>query len=1012
MKPDIRTAGFQAPLWYKRLLGALPLTMSLCMLAAPSQALHATSLTPSAALTEINQQNDQVQGCVTDQHGEPVEGVTVAVRGTNARAVTDGKGQFRIRAAKGQTVVFSCIGYARRELKVSGNRLDVTMQSTTADLNEAVVIGYGTVRKADLAGSVAVMDNKSFKDQPVTRIEDALQGRIAGISVMSSGVPGGDLKIRVRGTSSINKSNDPLYVVDGIVRESGLDGISPEDIQSMQVLKDASSTAIYGSRGANGVVLVTTKSGKAGQTQVVFDANVGFSNAYNIPEVMSTREYAQALVDYKGVSADALAPYLDGTNPGIDWMDQLLRTGVQQNYKLALSKGNEDMQFYVSGNYMKHQGVIEETQFQRYAVKANLHARLYKWLELTADVNLSQSKGKGMGFNQNQSNPIWVGLNYSPTMEMMNDKGVYNQDPYNNIQKNPYGMLAANMNDRQRSVASGHIDLKFNIIDGLTFTTTNGVDYSDRKGYTFSSTKVMTSNGMSNSDAYRMMLQTTNNLTYQHNWNGHGLTATAVWEATSSESRNMSISGDNLANEVVGYWDVTNAKTRNAANSYSKWTLLSAVARVMYNYKDRYMLTGTFRADGSSRFTNDKWGYFPSIAVAWNLKQEDFMKNVKWLSDAKVRMSYGIIGNQDITPYSTLGAMGSTSFNFGTGTNYTGYWANGLATPDLTWEKVKQFDLGFDFGFFENRLQLSIDYFLKKTSDALLQQTSPNYLGGTRYWVNAGEVTNKGVDITLTARIFQTRDFAWTSSVNGSYIKNEVTKLTAQEPRLYGVSPSPGTVDPCTVVMEGEAIGTFYGYKWAGLQKNDAGQYVDMYYKADGTLTANPEAEDKQVLGCANPDFTFGWNNSLSYKNWDFNVFFNAAFGAQRLNLVRYARNSMVGASMFVTEKGYFSKVGVDMPTPGAENKTYGNSSKWIEDANYFRCENISIGYTLPKSKTKVADVHLSVSAQNLFTISGYKGIDPAGTSFSGHSVDIDNGIDMGAYPNPRTFCFGVRLTF
>lgn len=994
----------------EKLFRALPLAVGLLLAGGNAVAV------PVSASYEysVNQQTSQVTGVVNDANGDPLIGVNVVEKGkTNNGAITDLDGKFTLNVSPNATLVFSYIGYKSVEVPVGGQKnLTVVLHEDSEALDEVVVIGYGTVRKADLAGSVAVMDNKQFRDQPVTRIEDALQGRVSGISVTSSGVPGGDMKIRVRGASSINKSNDPLYVVDGIVRESGLEGINPEDIQSMQILKDASSTAIYGSRGANGVVLVTTKTGKAGQTQVVFDASVGISNAYHIPEVMGTREYAQALVDYKGADRDALSGYLDGSNPGIDWMDVLLRTGVTQNYKVAISKGNEDTQFYVSGNYMNTTGVITDTDFTRYSVKANVHSKLYKWLELTADVNLSQSNGSGAGFNQSQENPIWVGLNYSPTMEMYNDRGNYNTDPYNNIQNNPYGILHENQNDRKRSVVSGHVDLKFNILKGLTFTTTNGIDYSDRKGYSFSSTRVQTQNGMGNTDNYHMVLQTTNNLTYVGNWNKHSLTATAVWEATSSETRYMEITGKNLSAEQVGYWDVKNAKTRDASNSYSNWNLLSGVARVMYNYADKYMLTGTFRADGSSRFTNQKWGYFPSIAAAWTVTKEKFMKDIKALSELKIRASYGIIGNQDIDPYSTLGLMTSTSFNFGTGTTYTGYWANGLATPDLTWEKVKQFDLGIDLGFFKNRLTVSVDYFDKRTSDALLKRTAPNYVGGTSYWVNAGEVTNKGVDLTITGRIIQTDDLQWTSSLNGSYLKNKVTKLTAEEPVIYGASPSPGTVDPATIIKEGEAIGTFYGYKWAGLTKNDKGEFVDSYYTKDGQITTNPSGEDKMVLGCSNPDFTLGWNNSITYKNWDFNVFFNAAFGAQRLNLVDFAMNSMVGASMFVTAKDYFNNVGTTMPTPGVTNSNYGNSSKWLENADYLRCENISIAYTLPRKVTKFADIRFSLSAQNLFTITGYKGIDPAGASFSANSVDVDNGMDMGAYPNPRTITLGVRMNF
>lgn len=665
---------------------------------------------------------------------------------------------------------------------------------------------------------------------------------------------------------------------------------------------------------------------------------------------------------------------------------------------------------------MDQKGVIRDTESKRYSVKFNIHNKLFSWLELTADANLSRTENSGSaGFAQNQSNPIWVGLNYSPTMEMMDANGNYNKDPYNNIQQNPWGLVHANQSDRNRTMVTGHVDLKFNICDGLTFTTTNGIDFNDYKWYSLSSKTVNGTTNMGNNNAQVMGLQSTNNLTYQHSWGDHNLTATGVWEATSRETRSMGIEGKDLAQEFVGYWNVKNAATRDASNGYSKWTMLSGVARVMYNYADRYMLTGTLRADGSSRFTNKKWGYFPSVAAAWTVSNEKFwepMSNV--VNNFKIRASYGVIGNQDITPYSTLASLSTTGFNYGTKNTYSGYWAGGIATPDLTWEKVKQFDLGFDFGFLNNRLSLGVDLFWKNTTDALLLQSTPGYLGGQSYWTNAGEVSNKGVDVSLTAQILQKKDLQWTSTLNVSYLKNEVTKLTAQTPRLYGFSPSPGTVEASTIITEGEAIGTFYGYKWAGLEKGDDGKFYDTYYTADGKTTRTPDADkDRFVLGRSNPDVTFGWNNTINYKNWEFNAFFNAAFGAKRLNLVRYAMNSAVGASMFVTDKDYFSEVGKSMPSlDAAGNKTYGNSDKWLENANYLRCENISVAYTLPRKLTKFADVRLSVSAQNLFTITGYKGMDPAGAAFSEHNVDNNNGIDMGAYPNPRTFTFGVRLNF
>ncbi len=985
---------------------ALPLSLSLLAL----QGWADTA--PLTAPTVLVQQQQQVSGVVKGSDGEVLVGVAVRIKGTGRGTSTDGNGRFSLNVPQGATLQFSYIGYEKQEMKVDGGTLSVVMQPADSSLEEAVVIGYGSVRKADLAGAVSVMDQKTFRDQPITNVSDALQGRVSGVQVISSGIPGGNVKIRVRGTGSIHNSNDPLYVVDGIVRESGLDGINPEDIQSMQVLKDASSTAIYGSRGANGVVLIQTKSGRSGQTQVMFDASIGFSEGTRLPEVMGTQEYARLYTQYKlnGNPTAEIAPYVNGTKAGIDWMNRMMQTGVVQNYKLSLSKGNQDTQFYLSSNYMRREGVMVGTQFERYNIKLNVKSKLYSWLDVTADVQGHHNEGQGQGFGMSQTNPLWLGLNYSPSMEMYLADGVtFARDPYNTTSgDNPYALLTAVQNDRLSNGVNGHIDLLFHLAKGLTFTTTNGIDYRDAKQYGFRPKRMNNGqNSMSNSDAYHLMLQTTNNLTYNKKWGDHALTATAVYEATKTEDRSMGISGSNLRAESVGYWDVNNAAVRNSTNGYSAATLMSGVGRVMYNYADRYMLTGTFRADGSSRFTKDKWGYFPSIAAAWTMSNEQFMAGLRdEISNLKLRVSYGVIGNQNITPYSTLGLMSSTSFDFGTSSSFTGYLANSVATPDLTWEKTRQFDLGLDLGLFHNRVQIGVDIFSKKTVDALLRRKHPDYLGGASYWINAGEVKNSGIDLSLTAHIFQTKEFTWTSTLNGSYNKNEVVKLTAEEPILYGRSPSAGTVDPVSIVKEGEAIGTFYGYVWEGL---DPATGLDKY--RDGNKNGKIDAGDREVIGCANPDFTLGWNNTLRYKQWEFNAFFNAAFGAQRLNLVRFAMNSMVGASMFVTDADYLANMGVTMPRLDAVgNNNLGNSTKWLENADYFRAENISIAYNLTKAQTRFADIRLSLSVQNLFTITGYKGSDPAGFSFG--NADYENGVDMGTFPAFRTFTFGARFTF
>ena len=995
----------------KRMVLPFAVGMLLCSTNASAADVNANIINTVAQ----GPQKSQVTGRIVDSNGEPLIGVSVVEKGNKSNgAVTNVDGEYTVNVPAKATLVVSYVGYKTQEVAVGGKRnVNVTLAEDAEMLNDVVVIGYGVVKKADLAGSVAVMDNKAFKDQPITQASDALNGRMSGVNVVSDGIPGGSVKIRVRGSNSITKSNDPLYVVDGMVRESGLDGINPEDIQSMQVLKDASSTAIYGSRGANGVVIVTTKTGVKGETRITFDASYGFSKATNLPKMMSTKDYAQALIDYNGKTQNEVKDYLDGTNPGIDWVDVMFRNGQTQNYKLVFTKGTDGMQSYISANYMKNEGTLEGSQYERFAAKANIKSKLTEWLNVTVDLNASRGIGKGVAsLPGTTNNPLWIAFNSSPTMNMFDDNGKYAQDMYGTIEPNAYGMLVGNQSERRKDVFNGHIDLQFNILPGLTFTTSNGVDYLNRTSYSLTSGKVSRTGqiDMGNSNSQRTLLQSTNNLTYTNTWGDHHLTATGVWEATKSTTTNMGITGLNLVTENVGWWNVENARTQKASNGFSEWTLLSGVGRIMYNFADKYMLTGTFRADGSSRFTNNKWGYFPSIAGAWTVTNEKFMEGSRdLLSNLKIRASYGVIGNQDIAPYSTLALLSTTNTYYGVGNPSVGYKLDRIATPDIKWEKTKQFDLGVDLGFFNNRLEVSLDYFNKQTSDALLSTTTSNALGGFTYMANLGKVANQGLDITVNARIVETKDFQWQTSLNGTYLKNEVKKLTDQQPVIHTGSFQSVVVEPC-IIKEGEALGSFYGQEWAGIDSEGYDTYWSTNDSGERVAVRNPKDSDRKVLGKSTPDFTLGWNNTISYKNWSLNAFFNSAFGVQRLNALRFAMNSKIGNSRMFTDADFLKEIGKTMPNPNVANNNYiGASSKWVENANYFRCENITLAYDMPKSFTKFADIRLSFSVQNLFTVTNYKGSNPAGYNGDG---DATGGIDCGTYPTPRTFTFGARFNF
>lgn len=984
-----------------------------------AQAVERPSLLSGPA--SVTQQHRTVTGTVVDANGEPVVGASVVVKGTSRGTTTDAQGNFSISVSSNTPLEISYIGFKTQTVPTAGKSVvKVTLSDDTGQIDEVVVVGYGTVKKADLAGSVGVMDNKSFRDQPVTQITDALQGRVSGVQVTTSGGPGGDVRIRVRGAGSINRSNDPLYVVDGMVRESGLEGMDPEDIQSIQVLKDASSTAIYGSRGSNGVVLVTTKTGRAGDDKIIFDAAVGFGNVAKRMDLMSPYEFATAWNEaHPGTFNESQMKDFQSGKAGTDWQDMMYQTAVTQNYKLVVTGGTAKNQYYVSGNYMDNRGDIINTSFKRYQFKANISSKVKKWLELTADIDGSYNKGRSRDFSAVKGNTMWTILNFAPAVSCYDANGNFNlSDPYSALlQVNPVAVAKESSGEFHRANFQGHVDLKFNILKGLTFTTSNGFTYRDSKSYGFSPRSISraNSNSMSNSDWQETVFQSTNNLTYLGNWGKHHLTATAVWEATKEESKSMGINGSNILVESVGWWNVKMAASRNESNAYSSWALLSGVGRLMYNYDDRYILTGTFREDGSSKFTNNKWGFFPSAAVAWNLGNESFMKSQNIIQNAKIRMSYGTVGSQAISPYGTLGMLSSTSGSFGTGTLYTGYWlGTNVATPDLTWEKTNQFDLGVEFSILGGKLNFTFDYFNKLTKDGLIQKTMPKYDGGGSYWVNAAKVKNTGFDFGVEARLNITKDLFWSSNLTGSYLKNKVKDL-AGVPFVSGISPASGMIptDGVTRIQEGYPIGTFYVYEWTGLDKDGKDTYKDN--DGDGKVSGG----DRVMKGQAAPKFTMGWNNSFSYKNWSLNMFFNAAFGGYRLNLMRFTGCSINGDSNFITlREAYNRSVGHSDNPRYPSTSVVGNdyeaaSTKWLEKNDYLRLENITLSYDLGRSITKFADIRLSFSAQNLFTITGYKGQDPAGISRMGSgSVDANDGIDIGAYPRPRIFTFGARLTF
>lgn len=949
-----------------------------------------------------------IKGVINDEQGETIIGASVIVKGEDTGTTSDMDGRFSLEAPEGATLVISYIGYHTQEVKVrKRSLLHIVLKEDNQLLDEVVVVGYGTVKKSDLTGSVSGVSNRQYKNQPVQRVENILQGRTPGVEVTAtSGMPGASMKVRVRGTTSINKSSDPLYVIDGIISSSGLDGINPSDIQSMEILKDASSTAIYGSRGSNGVILIMTKQGSEGKAQVTFDTSVGLSTVRKQYELLNAYEYATALNDIRGsstISAEDLDAYKNGTK-GINWTDLLTHTGITQDYRLAISGGNAKVKYLISGNVLDQEAVTIMSDYKRYGIRANIDSEVKPWLTISAKLNASSLH------KHNEGGANWLHVtNFSPTMELKDpETGVYNTDPYNMVGSNPYGEMVVNNSDSYSYNLNANLTLLFKIMKGLTLSIQGGYDYDNSPSYSFRSKLDSPGaiNSASNINALHNYWQNTNNLTWQKQFGDHSFTAMAVWEISRSWDSQLKGTGSNLNNESVGYWNLGNAAIRDASNSYTEFSLASGIVRANYDYKKRYFITAALRADGSSKFQgNNKWGYFPSAAVAWDIAQEAFMSNQHVLDQLKLRASFGVTGNQDIAAYSTLGMLSGASYGWGTSTSSTGYWGNQFATPGITWEKTYQYDLGLDLSL--GGFNITVDWFKKQTKDLLFQKQVPKYNGGGTYWVNQGKLNNTGVEMSLTT--FPVKGaVTWETSLNASYVKNEVADLAGDDFVLTANYSDLG--GPLQIMKPGYPMGSFYVYQWKGF--NDKG--ANLYQKADGSLTTNPTSDDLVVKGQASPKWTVGWNNTVTWKNWTLNVFFNAATGYDRLNISRFMAASMTGVSRFITLRdAYFkgwdhvaNKADALYPSlTNTDNKSYANSDFWLEDASFIKLKNISLSYRIPRRVLKFASVQLSVSAQDLFTITRYKGMDPeVYTSY--------DGLDYGAYPIPRTITFGAKIRF
>ena len=788
----------------------------------------------------------------------------------------------------------------------------------------------------------------------------------------------------------------------------------------------------------------------------MFDAQIGVGTVAKRYETLNPYEFATLYNTYRKetFSPEQLSAFQNGT-AGTDWLDEIFQNGITQDYKLTLSGGSDKIQYIISGNYVGQEGVVKENTNKRYQARANITSQLTDWLHLTADVNASHNVKRSADFSAAKGNIVNIAMNYAPVLGIMNEDGTYTRDPYSAItQLNPVGLLNEQIGESMRDIVNAHIDLKFNILPGLTFTTSNGIDYNDVKNYSFATTKVSSSSSMSNNDAYRMTLQTTNNLTYNGKWGDHALTATAVYEATQSEYRYMNISGNNLMTESVGWWNVEMAGTRNAKNDYSKWALMSGVGRVMYNYKDRYMLTATLRTDGSSKFAaGHRWGYFPAASAGWVVSKEGFWPQNSAVSMLKARVSYGLTGNNGIGLYDTYGSYNSLYTYNGNATTTT----NTMPNNGLIWEKTLQFNAGIDLGLLDNRITLALDYYNKETRDLLFDVSLPNTTGYNSVSTNLGRVRFYGTELSLSSVNIDRKGFSWRTDFTYSYNMNRVLELPDNgnpRNRINGISVGDGSqfggigermgrifgyVAERIIETQEEADAARYDTQSRGYRRSDRRQIAgrkdigDYEWKdrpgstrMDGRQIIN--AEDQFLLGYALPHSTGGIGNTFRYRNWTLNVYMDYALGHSVRNdmQMRYFQSTMGNCNYnLVNEvKKCWSQPGDDTRYARFTandtdwgNRNYGRTSDiFVEKADYLCLRDVSLSWSLPKAwlrKLHISDVTLTVSGNTLCYWTAVHGVSPEAATTGGlytASSTYDTGFSP--YPPTRKVLFTAKLTF
>ncbi len=978
-----------------------------------------------------------ITGTVTDENGMPLPGANIIVKGTSNGAVSDFDGNYTLNIANNATIlVFSYIGYLTEEIEINGRKtIDYTFKPDTSTLDEIVVVGYGTQRRIDVTGSVSTLEEYRLESVPNTNFSQALQGSVSGVYITnnSSNAENSDVSIRIRGQNSITADNEPLIVLDGVPFSGNISQINPNDIKSLEVLKDVSSSAIYGTRGANGVILITTKKGKAGRTTINYNTYVGFQKATNVPNLMNGQEFYDFKLERLGgdpnnPEAIFTPTELENFNNGdfTDWIDISTRTSIQQEHSISVASGNEKTKVYMAGTFIDVEGIALGDQFERYNLQFNLDQKIKDWLSVGTNTRLNYIDRSGIAVD------LAGAFFLNPLTNPFEEDGVTPTIfpwPEDEFFGNPLERKLFENEDEEYSIFSNiYVDIDLPFIPGLSYKLNTGTEYSNRDRNTYrgrnTRTGLLVDGSSTNRQDRTRSFLLENILNYKRTFGAHNLEVTALYSSQIQDYQRFQLDARGFPNDILNFYQAELADINIPSNVYRKNTIVSQMGRINYGFDSKYLLTLTARRDGFSGFgTNDKYAVFPSIGLAWNASRENFLNNSSTVSNLKLRFSYGEIGNQAIRPFRTLARLGPQ--NYLSGTNSTdfaaGFIPESLGNANLGWETTTSFNAGMEFGFFDDRIRGSVEYYESRTEDLLLNRRISSVQGISSIVQNIGETENKGLEVLLSTNIINKRDFTWSADFNFSFNRNKILKL-------YG----DGQDDIANQWFIGEPIGVNYGFVFDGIWQEDQVDEAAIYGAVPGDVRVkdvNQDGEitrddDREIFGNLQPDFIAGLGSTITYKNWGLNFFVYTEQGVERPNSLLDAEVFLLGGRRNGVQREYWTPENPintyprnsEANTPGGDPNP--REVRFVEDASFIRMRDITLSYNFPKPVLEtlgLTNFRLYGTVRNLFTITDWTGTDP---EFQGRvnetqaeNNDISQGFRQFSIPVNKTFIFGVNVS-